>query len=55
VGKLADDPRPVGYRKLVGRGGAYRIRVGSYRIIYTVNDGRREVDVGMVDDRKDVY
>jgi mRNA interferase RelE/StbE len=34
---LADNPRPHGSMKLKGED-AYRIRVGDYRIIYTVKD-----------------
>jgi hypothetical protein len=34
---LADNPRPPGSVKLTGQD-AYRVRVGDYRIIYTVHD-----------------
>lgn len=34
---LATDPRPPGARALQGRPG-YRVRVGDYRIIYSIND-----------------
>jgi len=34
----ADDPRPRGVRTLVDGEDAYRIRVGDYRISYTVFD-----------------
>jgi mRNA interferase RelE/StbE len=33
---LEDDPRPQGYKKLAGRSGAFRIKVGSWRIVYRV-------------------
>jgi mRNA interferase RelE/StbE len=32
---LANNPRPLGYKKLKGRDG-YRIRVADYRIIYDI-------------------
>ncbi|MDQ3131507.1 MAG: type II toxin-antitoxin system RelE/ParE family toxin [Acidobacteriota bacterium] len=35
---LAENPRPFGYKKLVGEGGLYRIKAGDYRIIYEVID-----------------
>ena len=38
IDKLADDPRPFGYKKLVDEEGLYRIRVGNYRIIYEIHD-----------------
>jgi mRNA interferase RelE/StbE len=31
---LAEDPRPEGVRKIKGETRAYRIRVGSYRVVY---------------------
>lgn len=38
IDELADNPRPVGYKKLVGGGGFYRIKAGQYRVIYSVLD-----------------
>ena len=32
-----------------------RIRVGTYRIVYAIDDGRRNVDVTRIAHRKDVY
>jgi len=51
---LASNPRPHGYKKLKGRPG-YRIRVGDYRIIYTVNDDIVTVFILLVGNRKDIY
>lgn len=45
---LAKNPRPRGCRKLVARKDFYRIRVGDYRIIYTINDPRKIVIVTKV-------
>ena len=42
---LADDPRPPGCRKLAGRKDEWRIRVGNWRVIYRVEDGRLVVVV----------
>ena len=38
VRNLADEPRPHGVRKIRGAEKAYRIRAGSYRIVYEVYD-----------------
>lgn len=51
---LADDPRPPGARALQGRPGL-RVRVGNYRIIYTVDDGVLLVVVVTLGHRRDVY
>ena len=35
---LTNEPRPQGVRKIKGAEKAYRIRVGSYRVVYEVYD-----------------
>ena len=52
---LADDPRPHGSVKLSGSDASYRIRVGDYRVIYTVFDTLLIVDIERVRHRKEVY
>ncbi len=54
IGALAEDPRPPGYLKLTGRDG-WRIRMGSYRVVYEIDDGGRTVTVLHVGHRRDVY
>jgi mRNA interferase RelE/StbE len=51
---LAENPRPHGAIKLAGEE-AYRIRVGDYRIIYTIEDAQLIVYVIDVGHRGDVY
>ena len=55
VRALAEEPRPSGTRKLAGSEQAYRIRVGDYRVVYTVDDRQRIVSVDRVRHRKDAY
>ncbi len=52
---LADEPRPVGCEKLAGERDRYRVRVGRYRIVYSIADDELLVLVVRVADRKDVY
>lgn len=53
---LVGDPRPQGARKLVGEmRGAWRIRVGSYRVIYDVDDGQQLVVILAVLHRREAY
>jgi len=52
---LRADPFPVGVRKLTGADHIYRIREGSYRVIYSVVASRLVIEVIRVGHRKDVY
>ena len=52
---LAENPFPNGYKKLKGEDDAYRIRVGSYRVLYTVKDAELLIEVFRVGPRGDVY
>jgi len=45
---LADNPRPRGCRKLAHKRDFYRIRVGPFRVIYTIRDDDRAVIVTKV-------
>jgi mRNA interferase RelE/StbE len=54
IALLADDPRPPASRPLIGRP-AWRVRVGDYRVIYTIEDDRLVVVVVTLGHRRDVY
>jgi mRNA interferase RelE/StbE len=51
---LADDPRPAGCKKLSGRP-AWRLRIGTYRVIYEVHDQKLLVLVFDVGHRREIY
>ena len=51
---LAEDPRPPAARALRGRPG-FRVRVGDYRIVYTVADDVLLIVIVTVGHRRDVY
>jgi mRNA interferase RelE/StbE len=55
VEKLALDPRPTGCCKLTGSAERYRIRVGDYRIIYRIDDGKVVVLVLVIAHRREAY
>jgi mRNA interferase RelE/StbE len=55
IEELATEPRPAGCRKLQGKSGLWRLRVGDYRVVYTVDDTQRLVDVVAVRHRREVY
>lgn len=53
---LRSTPRPSGCKKLVGAGpDDWRIRVGSYRVLYEIDDRRQEVKVSAVLHRGKAY
>ena len=54
IALLAQDPRPPGAQALQGRPGL-RVRVGQYRIIYTVHDDVLLVVVVRLGHRSHVY
>jgi mRNA interferase RelE/StbE len=54
IALLGQDPRPPAARALQGRPGL-RVRVGDYRIIYTVADDVLLIVVVTVGRRRDVY
>ncbi len=53
--ELGDNPRPRGCIKLKGEEDVWRIRVGDYRIVYTIEDDKLIVLVVRVAHRRDVY
>ncbi len=52
---LADEPRPVGYEKLAGTEGRFRIRQGQFRVVYAIDDASRTVQIVKVGHRREVY
>jgi len=52
---LKEEPRPRGCVKLKGEDDLWRIRVGDYRVVYTIADDKLIVLVVRVAHRKDVY
>ena len=51
---LAMSPRPPGCAKLSGRDG-WRIRIGDYRVIYTIDDEAKLVTVVNIGHRREIY
>jgi len=51
---LKANPRPPGAKKL-GGGERYRLRVGDYRVLYTIDDALQKIEVSAVGHRREVY
>ena len=54
IRNLSKNPRPEGSIKLTNRD-SWRIRVGSYRVVYRVDDDQQTILVLTIGHRKDVY
>ncbi len=52
---LAANPRPPGCKKLKGGDKEWRIRVGAYRVVYTIDDRKLLVEVTRIRHRSAVY
>jgi mRNA interferase RelE/StbE len=55
IDALGEQPRLHGVIALQGLAGAYRIRVGDHRVIYTIDDGRLVVLVVDLGHRREIY
>lgn len=53
--QLSEDPFGPNMKKLKGTKQLYRLRVGDYRVIYTVDTEGRIIVLVLVGHRKDVY
>ena len=54
IGLLGNDPFGQNSQKL-GGGKGYRIRIGDYRVVYTVDKSTKTVTIIRIRHRRDVY
>ncbi|HEY7822356.1 MAG TPA: type II toxin-antitoxin system RelE/ParE family toxin [Acidimicrobiia bacterium] len=52
---LASDPRPPRCVALTGVESVYRVRVGDYRVLYSIDDEIRIISVIRIGHRREVY
>ena len=55
IDDLAVNPRPIGVRKMVGGNNQWRLRVGVYRVVYTIIDNQLIIEIIRIAQRKDAY
>ncbi len=55
IQSLANEPRPIGVKKLSGEKDIYRVRVGNYRVLYRIINKVLVVVVVSVGHRREVY
>lgn len=54
ITSLADNPRPPNARKLVNRD-EWRLRVGDYRILFSIDDRQRTITIKAIAHRREIY
>jgi mRNA interferase RelE/StbE len=52
---LAGDPRPAGCKKLRGYRDHGRIRIGDWRVVYSIDDAAKRVSISRIAHRREVY
>jgi len=52
---LKEDPFPYTQAKKLRGGDKYRLRVGDYRVVYSVDEDQKTITIYRVRHRKDVY
>lgn len=55
IERLAKNPRPTGCTKLEGSTNLWRVRIGDYRVVYSIDDNNRIVVISIISHRGDVY
>ena len=55
ISGLVKNPRPQGVKKLAGTKDGYRVRIGNYRILYTIDEPKRVVTIYRIRHRREVY
>jgi mRNA interferase RelE/StbE len=55
IGELETDPFPMGVRKLSGTDRYYRVRVGDFRVVYSVYPERLIIEIVRIGHRKDIF
>lgn len=55
VEALSENPTPKGCRKLKGAEFTYRLRLGKYRIIYSLQSSKLVIEIIKIGHRKEIY
>ena len=55
IDNLANNPRNFGVIKLAGIENGYRLRVGRYRVVFTIDDAAAQVSIVRIATRQEAY
>ena len=53
--ELSSNPRPVGCKKIKGFDNLWRVQIGEYRAIYSIDDVISLIDIREIGHRKEIY
>ena len=52
---LINNPIPTDAKRIIGEHGVFRIRIGDYRALYTINYETKTINIFKIDKRENVY
>jgi mRNA interferase RelE/StbE len=55
IRSLTDNPRPPGCKKMKGPDAIWRVRAGDYRILYEIDDPKKNVTIVAIGHGREVY
>jgi mRNA interferase RelE/StbE len=55
IEKLSNDPFPLNHKKILGTESIYRIKIGNYRVIYSIEKDELIIEIIRVRHRKEAY
>ena len=55
IEKLSQNPYPINQKKIVGVEHIYRIKIGNYRVIYSIENKKLIIEIIRVRHRKEAY
>lgn len=55
IESLGVEPRPTGCKKLQGNSNLWRIRIGDYRVVYSIDDAIEVIEIIRINHRREVY
>ena len=55
IRNLSENPRPNNCKKLIGSTNLWRVRIGDYRILYSIEDELKIVAIEQIGHRREIY
>ncbi len=55
IEKLILEPYPINHKKILGTENIFRIKIGNYRVVYSIINNELIIEIIRVRHRKDVY